>query len=188
MARPSMPTAGPDTDPDTDFPPATRWNIWDLQANAARLRTAAESWRSLGEGLDGAADGVNDAAGKITDWRGDTADSYRTHRGKITGDLGDTANHADKAATTLDGIAANLETIQTGLSASLSGVSCPYVVDGTKVTFYPASDADVTSIDNAIAEAKSARSDLDSSLSEAVSSFTRLQGKFTDLSNAWANA
>ncbi len=181
-------TAGSGDTSTDEYPPATRWNIWDLQARPDLIRTAAESWRSLKSGSGGAADDITTAAGKITYWTGDAADSYRTQRGKITGDLDGAAKLAGEAATTLDGVASSLETVQTALDKALLEVTCSYTVDGTTVTFYPTSDADVSSIDTAISDAESARSDLDTHLSESLNKFGTLLTHFTEISNAWAAA
>lgn len=178
-------TTGTET---TEFPPAIRWNIWDLQANPTNIRTGAASWRNLKSGLNTATDTVNTRAGQITDWQGETATSYASHRSTLTGDSDEAETLAENCAAALDGVASNLELIQTSLDGYLAAVTCEYTVKGTTVTFVPEKQADVTSIDTAISLAEQAREDLDTYLAEAKTKLARYQGEFAVITNAWARA
>ncbi|GII76871.1 hypothetical protein Sru01_18530 [Sphaerisporangium rufum] len=159
--------------------PATRPDIWNLHADPPAVRAAARAWRSLAGSAGTLADDVDGAAGRVPDWRGAGAEAYRAHRARLDAHLGEIARLAEEAAAALDGTAVALETIQEALTASLAGVGCRYVADDTAlggvVTFYPDDDADLTSIESAVAAARRGRADLDGRLRVAADALKKVR-------------
>ncbi len=164
-------------------------NLWDLEADPGAVRRAAQAWLDLSKTTDHEADAVDKPARRVYagPWAGDAADTYNHHRSRLTGDIREASQLARGAARTLETVAAVLTSAQNMLSASWHTITvrCGVVVQGGKVTFLPADDADVAAINAAVSEAKEIRSDLDAKLLDSVGDLSKAEPALAVIARAW---
>jgi hypothetical protein len=172
------PEGGPPTVPLPD-PIVTSSTTFDLGADPAALERAAEAVRKVGGQALTARNLVDGAAGKIESdnaWDGDTANSFQTHRRRLTADLGVVGDAATRAADALVDIAGILRTGQamldderdnlTGIAVTASPVRSPEPGEPAvaMLTFEPEDPAEYALVSSAIAAAQEIRGDVDEQL------------------------
>jgi len=178
----------PHPDPSPPAPIVTSPMTFDLGADPRALETAAESVRTLGRQASSARETVDTAAGQIEAegaWEGQTADSYQSHRRKLTGNLGTVGDAADRAAGTLVDAAAILRKGQARLDeqkARLAGVArtearvrgLPSDPSGSSLTFEPKDEAEASLVRDVCQVAGEIRADVDEQLGMQAGLFRRI--------------
>lgn len=177
-----MPADGPPDEAEEAPPPdpvVATSTIFDLGADPAALERVAEAVRTMGGQALTARDTVDTAARVIQDenaWEGDTADSFQTHRQRLTGDLGVVGDAATRAADALVGAAGVLRSGQArlddekgklaGVAVTTSRVRSPEPGEPAVqiLTFEPKDQAELALVSAAIAAAEDIRGDVDEQL------------------------
>ncbi|MDI6105852.1 hypothetical protein QLQ12_45505 [Actinoplanes sp. NEAU-A12] len=172
------PEGGPPTVPLPD-PIVTSSTTFDLGADPAALERAAEAVRTTGGQASTARTLVDAAAGRIevdNAWEGDTADSFQTHRRRLTADLGVVGDAAARAAGALADIAGVLRAGQAmlddqrdrlaGVAVTVAPVRSPEPGEPavSTLTFEPRDPAEHALVSSAIAAAQEIRGDVDEQL------------------------
>lgn len=169
--------------------PIKTGNLWDLAADPRKIGEAAQGWRALARAARTQAGTVDKPAQQLHDgeWRGETAETFHTHRLKLTGDMREAATLADQAGGALESAATNLTNAQARLDASWDTVTgtCSYTVGGKSVTFSPENDADAKAVKEAIKTATEIRAHLDDQLLTSTSDLSKARSGFSVVSWAW---
>ncbi|PZS31483.1 MAG: hypothetical protein DLM59_09885 [Pseudonocardiales bacterium] len=158
-------------------PPITTTNLWDLKADPAAVRQAAQGWSDVATAARTNARAVEAAVLRVyaKHWVGAAAESYNRHQVRLTDDIEQSSGLVDRAAIALEAVASALSNSQSRLNDSWDKVTakCPVDVSGGNVTFRPATDQVVAAVTAAIQEADQIRSTLDDSLVNDVRELAR---------------
>jgi hypothetical protein len=169
--------------------PIATSNLWDLEADPARLEMVADTWRSLGTKAGSAEGKVNDAAQNVFSkehWTGDTADAFNGYRKKLTTDVDLFGRWATNIADTLDITATTLR-VQQGLlddeRKKLGAVSASTDLSG--VTFHPKDAEQSSLVTGAISTAMEIRARVDEVLEEKRQDLKFYQDQFDPMAKQW---
>jgi uncharacterized protein YukE len=173
-------------------PPVSAGNLWDLQANPARIEQAARAWQLYARQARASSQDIDDRVGRIygDGWTGDTADTYDEHRRKLNKDIRGGADLADQIADALERAAAAVRSAQSALDQSLHAITSqvPGASTATGLEFYPADEGDVAKVQAAIREAQEIRSGLDDRLLDSVVAMDRTVPEWRTIASALQSA
>jgi hypothetical protein len=172
--------------------PITVRDLWSLRAEPARLTGAAQAWKAYAGRAREAARSVDEPAQRLYDgdWAGDTADTYDAHRRKLTGDIGESADLAERVAGALERAAGALTAAQSRLDDGWARVTAqvPASRSGGDVTFRPPTPEHIGQVDTAVTEAQEIRRQLDDVLLDDVVTMEKTRPQWRDAAAAWASA
>jgi Effector protein/RTX calcium-binding nonapeptide repeat (4 copies) len=183
VASEAAPTEAPPPEP------ITVTNLWDLKAEPGQISGAAQAWqrfagkaRSSRQTIDRPASALRGDA-----WSGDASDTYHHHRGKVGGDIDESAEVAGKISGALESVAGSLRSAQGMLTESLSAVRgrIPTSVSGDQVTFSPRKAEDISLVNTAIGEANEIRTNLDHALLDQVAKLESVRSPLGTITGAW---
>jgi hypothetical protein len=176
--------------PVTTPAPITVRDLWSLHAEPGRLTAAARAWRAYAGKAREAARSVDEPAQRLYEgqWAGDTADTYDAHRRKLTDDIADGADLADRVAGALERAAGALTAAQSRLADSWARVTgqTPASRVGGDVTFRPPTPEHIAHVDAAVTEALQIRQQLDDVLLDDVVTMEKTRPGWRDAAAAWA--
>ncbi|KRF11508.1 hypothetical protein ASG90_17425 [Nocardioides sp. Soil797] len=162
--------------------------IWDLDANPAKLTSAATGWGDIEEQLTTSVDDINTASRTVvrSGWEGDDADAFDEHRRALVKDVALAADAAGRVSARLDLASGSLVQAQADLDASwLTVVGVPHTINGTSVTFQPVDDKQEGRVTEAIARAEEIRDALDSAIAADVTQINAARADFDQLAQSW---
>lgn len=182
MADPPVTAPAPTVVPD----------LWDLRARPPDIEAEAVTWRRLRTGADDAEVAVDSASRQVLgdgSWSGDAADSYATHRARLTGALTELSELAGRAADAFDAIAYALRWAQSQLDDQLSALSStvPATRAGGRVTFQPADAAQAELVRRAVSEARQVRSWVDERLASSAAALRAVREQLAGLGAGWTD-
>jgi hypothetical protein len=147
--------------------PVVVLDLWSLRADSTGLDLAGTGWRGLARQTTDTRTAIGGTSRTLLSrWRGEAAEGYRAHQGRVDGWLDSVAGAAERvaaslaeAAAVMRGAAARLED---ALARARAGV--PAERHGEFVVFHPTDAAGVARVGLAVAEAGRIRADLDARL------------------------
>ncbi|MGA8114741.1 MAG: M91 family zinc metallopeptidase [Actinocatenispora sp.] len=186
----------PDTDPGNDADPqepeqapVVTADLWHLGADTAAIDAAARGWAGVLTAAGTSASTMDTPARKLEpDWSGDTAETYRDHRVKLSADiagLGDVASDLDARLGLISGSLAKAQELLDDGWASISGAVPATSLHGS-VTFHPETAAQTKLVKRAITDAGEVRDWLDDALSRDVGALATAAKPLAGISTTWA--
>ncbi|MEU0571618.1 hypothetical protein ABZ297_40350 [Nonomuraea sp. NPDC005983] len=164
-------------------------DLWNLEADPARLETLAETWRTLGSRARSAQGKVHDAAQHVFSkehWTGLTADSFNDYRKRLTSDVEVFGAWATNIADTLDITATTLRVQQGLLDDEKKKISAvPSTTDLSGVTFHPKDEEQSSLVTSAISAAKEIRGRVDDVLDEKRQDLKFYTEQFDEIAKQW---
>lgn len=164
-----------------------RW--FDLEADPAKLESAATEWETLGETAEQAGEDLQAAATKVYDepWEGETYEAYRDHQVRLRDDAVDMTEAAAPIAAALRQVAEGLrdkQTELTDLESQITGqVSC--TVGERELNFQPETADESEAVLQAVDEAKAIRSKMDDVLDSARTEVSTGKSAWAATSTTW---
>ncbi len=150
-------------------------SLWELEANPGKIDAAAGAWRRLGTGCETVGTDLNADSRPVLDsaWEGSARDSFAAHQGKVITSLDSADTHATRLAGDLEAIADLLRRYQNLLSANRDGLvgAVPGYSTGSDLVFQCDTDGEVATVNNAVAEARDLRRELEQALEAKLSAF-----------------
>ncbi|WP_378733893.1 hypothetical protein [Nocardia brasiliensis] len=121
-------------------------DVWDLNADLAKLEAWQAGWKAQVKQLSWAADTITSTANRVLggeEWTGKAADRYDRHRRKLIPDLDDCADLAGKVAQALGECVQTLEFNQNSMIIARSPLQAKmrwHAQSDGRHTFYPEDD------------------------------------------------
>ncbi|ADD39981.1 M91 family zinc metallopeptidase [Stackebrandtia nassauensis] len=165
---------------------------FDLKADPAKLEKAATHWRAMGKKGDDVSDDIHDAAnvvldGKGKEWKGDTRDSFETHKSDLVKSMATTKGKSDDVAGALDGLATLLRNRQGDLDTLKSKLQgrVANVINGNQITFSPKDAKETKGVMDAVAAARTIRDGLDTQMGTHKTALSTAATDWTAISDKW---
>ncbi|ADD39980.1 M91 family zinc metallopeptidase [Stackebrandtia nassauensis] len=166
---------------------------FDLKADPTKLEKSATKWRAMGKKGDDVSGDLHDAAnvvldGKGKEWKGDTRDSFETHKTSLVKAVAGTKTPSDDVAGALDGLATLLRNRQGDLDALKTKLlgRVANVVNGGQITFSPKDAKETKGVMDAVAAARGIRDGLDIQMGTHTSAMSKAVGEWQAISTKWS--
>jgi hypothetical protein len=167
---------------------ASTRNLWDLGADWEALRRAAVGLRAVTDAATKQADALIGAARQLACWRGDTAQSYERHRGKLVRDLRGVGTQYTQLARLLEAAAADIASAQARLDASWARLTALAQVSrdpNTGEVRISGTDQQQQQVAKEIAVAYEIRQYLDRALWETVRGLQKVEQPLNEIEKNW---
>lgn len=138
---------------------------WELGADLPTIARVADAWRAVGDAATAREESLAEGVRQISEWTGQTRDSFLAYRGRLADDLAEVARQAADAARAVDGIADLVTLYQTALDDARSEIMSKVPSAGlppegwprASVVFLPADEGQAGAVSDAIKEANGLR-------------------------------